>query len=212
MLVGIGYFTRDLPVKATAGVPTEMVPYQSSSWSSVSLSLPVERFELPIWGAASGWGTPVLRWKVAKPRWILALVRETWVLMAAMSTAPLSCVRRERLVRPTVSLCSSTGDSTAAHETKKREGGEDEGGGELHGVDVEGERKRGRDDEASGAQVRAAYIRSDPMHSLLRSMRSDRLKPVQLHRLPRIGEGTSTGCDDRVAPECSQAILRILSE
>jgi hypothetical protein len=95
---------------------------------------------------------------------------------------------------------------------KEREYGKDKGGGELHGVDARGERKRGRDDEGSSVLVRAAYIRSDPMHSLLRSMRSDRLKPVQLHRLPRIGEGTSTGCDDRVAPECSQAILRILSE
>jgi hypothetical protein len=56
---------------------------------------------------------------------------------------------------------------------KERECSEDEGGGELHVVDVEGERKRGRDNEASIAQVRTAYIRSDPMHSLLRNTMSD---------------------------------------
>jgi hypothetical protein len=52
MLFRIGQFNRGSPVKATAGVPTEMVPYQSSSWSSVSLSLPFARFEVSIWGAA----------------------------------------------------------------------------------------------------------------------------------------------------------------
>jgi hypothetical protein len=95
---------------------------------------------------------------------------------------------------------------------KEREYGKDKGGGELHGVDARGERKRGRDDEGSSVLVRAAYICPEPMHSLPRSMRSDRLKPVQLHRLPRIGVGTSTGCDDRGTPKCSQAILCTLSE
>jgi hypothetical protein len=198
-------------VKATAGVPTEMVPYQSSSWSSVSLSLPIARFELPIWGAASGWGTPVLRWKAAKPRWILALVRETWVLTATKSTTPLSC-EAKALVETDSELALLDRSLDGGTRDKEREYGKDKGGGELHGVDTRGERKRGRDDEGSSVLVRAAYICPEPMHSLPRSMRSDRLKPVQLHRLPRIGVDTSTRCDDRGTPKCSQAILCTLSE
>jgi hypothetical protein len=64
---------------------------------------------------------------------------------------------------------------------KERKYGEDKGGGEVHGVNVGGERKWGRDDEASSAQVRAAYIRLEPMHSRLRNMRGDRVKPVRFH-------------------------------
>jgi hypothetical protein len=82
---------------------------------------------------------------------------------------------------------------------EERDCGKDEGGGEVHGVNVRGERKWGRDDEVSSAQVGAGYICPEHMHSLMRSMRSDRMKPVRLHRLRRRGVGTSPGCDDRGA-------------
>jgi hypothetical protein len=95
---------------------------------------------------------------------------------------------------------------------EERERGEDVGDGKLHGVGVEGDRKRGRGDDASSARVRAAYILLGVMHSLRRDMRGDRMKPVQLHRLRRRGVGTSTGCHDRGAPQSSRAIVRTLSE
>jgi hypothetical protein len=59
-------------VNCFAGVPTEIVPYQSSAASSVSESLPVWRFCPALSEPASECTAPVLRSNAAKPRWIFA--------------------------------------------------------------------------------------------------------------------------------------------
>ena len=66
-------YRKVLPVKDTAGVPTEMVPYHNVAWSSVNKSLPVARREcstLP----ERGCFTPVLLLYVANPSWIFLSV------------------------------------------------------------------------------------------------------------------------------------------
>lgn len=59
-------------VYSVAGVPTEILPYQSSSASSVRASLPVSaRFCVLLNALDREWVLPVLRSYAARPRWIL---------------------------------------------------------------------------------------------------------------------------------------------